>query len=230
MCVFLFGGCQSSDGTESSAAEKNSSTVSQSDKSDTSKQDDKSVVSQSNTETKSDSGTSDGTKTLVVYFSRTGEQYGVGNIDKGNTAIVAEMITEKTGADSFEILPKEDYYPYTYDELTDVAKQEQNDNARPEIKGTTPELSKYDTLFIGAPVWWGTYPMGVMTQLEKLDFTGKKVFPVMTHEGSGLEGSKSALRKYCKGAKLGKGLAVRGADVEKSEDKIKKWAEKELSI
>ena len=65
--------------------------------------------------------------TLVVYFSRTGEQYNVGVIDKGNTAIVADMIASQTGADVFEILPQEDYYPYTYDELTDVAKKEQNE-------------------------------------------------------------------------------------------------------
>ena len=57
---------------------------------------------------------------LVVYFSRTGEQYTVGVIDKGNTAIVAEMIADATGADMFEVLPQEDYYPYTYKELTDV--------------------------------------------------------------------------------------------------------------
>ena len=98
---------------------------------------------------------SDGSNILVLYFSRTGEQYTVGVIDKGNTAIVAEMIAEKTGGDLFEILPKEDYYPYTYDELTDVAKQEQNDNARPEYKDDLPDLSGYDTVFIGAPVWWG---------------------------------------------------------------------------
>ena len=64
---------------------------------------------------------------LVVYFSRTGEQYTVGTIDKGNTAIVAEMIAEKTGADLFEILPETDY-PYTYAELTDVAKKEHSDS------------------------------------------------------------------------------------------------------
>ncbi len=91
---------------------------------------------------------------LVVYFSRTGEQYRVGVIDKGNTAIVADMIVEQTGADSFEILPKEDY-PYTYKELTDVAKKELNENARPAYAGKVPDLSQYKTVFIGAPVWWG---------------------------------------------------------------------------
>lgn len=65
---------------------------------------------------------SSSSNTLVVYFSRTGEQYGVGVIDKGNTAIVADMIIDATGADSFEILPEEDNYPDTYDELTEVAQ------------------------------------------------------------------------------------------------------------
>ena len=83
-----------------------------------------------------------GSKALVVYFSRTGEQYGVGVIEKGNTAIVADMIVEQTGADSFEILPKTDNYPTTYKELTDVAKDEQNQNARPAIKDTVQNLGR----------------------------------------------------------------------------------------
>ena len=87
--------------------------------------------------------------TLVVYFSRTGEQYNVGVIDKGNTAIVADIIAEQTGADVFEILPQEDYYPYTYDELTDVAKKELNENVRPAYAGEVPDLSQYSTIFIG---------------------------------------------------------------------------------
>lgn len=97
--------------------------------------------------------TASGSKSLVVYFSRTGEQYGVGVIDEGNTAIVAKMIAEETNADAFEILPVDDHYPMTYDALTDVAKQKQNENARPEYQGGVPNLSQYDTVFIGAPVW-----------------------------------------------------------------------------
>lgn len=85
-------------------------------------------------ENDTDTAASSGSDTLVVYFSRTGEQYEVGVIEKGNTAIVADMIIDKTGADSFEILPDDDHYPYTYDELTDVAKKEQNENARPDRK------------------------------------------------------------------------------------------------
>lgn len=109
------------------------------------------------------------TDILVVYFSRTGEQYGVGMIDKGNTAIVADMIIEQTGADAFEILPQEDYYPYTYDKLTDVAKKELNDKARPAYAGEVPDLSQYSTIFIGAPVWWGDWPMILYTFLKKMN-------------------------------------------------------------
>ena len=111
---------------------------------------------------------------LVVYFSRTGEQYTVGVIDEGNTAIVAKMIAEETGADLFEILPVDDHYPMTYSELTDVAKNEQNSGARPEYAGELPDLSKYDTIFIGAPVWWGDWPMII-------DFLGNLFFALQMY-------------------------------------------------
>ena len=231
VCVFLLGGCQSSDNTGGSASDSGFAGVSQTSSTDNSRQDDKSVVSQSNTETKSDSGTSDGTKTLVVYFSRTGEQYGVGNIDKGNTAIVAEMIAEKTGAESFEILPKEDYYPYTYDELTDVAKHEQSDNVRPEIKGTIPDLSKYDTVFIGAPVWWGDWPMIMYTFFEgnKDALAGKTLIPFSTHAGSGLSGFDSKLSGACPDSKVGTGLAIAGTDAQNDQDSVRESVNSWLS-
>ena len=137
----------------------------------------------------SDTGTGD-SNTLVVYFSRTGEQYTVGVIDEGNTAIVAKMIADQTGADLFEVLPVDDYYPMTYDELTEVAKQEQNDNARPAYAGEVPDLSQYDTIFIGAPVWWGDWPMIMYTFFENNAdaLAGKTLIPFSTHEGSGLSG------------------------------------------
>ena len=164
---------------------------------------------------------SDGSNILVLYFSRTGEQYTVGVIDKGNTAIVAEMIAEKTGGDLFEILPKEDYYPYTYDELTDVAKQEQNDNARPEYKDDLPDLSGYDTVFIGAPVWWGDWPMIMYTVFENNDFTGKTLIPFSTHEGSGLSGFDRKLSSACPDSTVLDGLAIRGNDCQNDQDNVR---------
>ena len=94
------------------------------------------------------------TGVLVIYFSRIGEQYGVGVIEKGNIEIAAEMIAEQTGADIFEIEPEIDNYPLTYNALADMAKQEQNQKARPAYKADEmTDLSHYNTIFIGAPVW-----------------------------------------------------------------------------
>ena len=158
-------------------------------------------------------------KILVVYFSRTGEQYSVGNIDKGNTAIVAEMIAEKTGADLYEILPETDY-PYTYSALTDIAKQEQNENARPAIKDELPDVSKYDTIFIGAPVWWGDWPMICYTFFESVDFSGKNLVPFSTHEGSGLSGFDSKLAAAVPGATVLTGHAFRGNDCQNNQSAV----------
>ena len=159
--------------------------------------------------------------TLVLYFSRTGEQYVVGVIDKGNTAIVAEMIAEQTGADLFEVLPADDHYPMTYEALTDVAKQEQNDNARPAYSGELPDLSKYSTIFIGAPVWWGDWPMIMYTVFENSDFSGKTLIPFSTHEGSGLSGFDKKLEGACPDSTVGKGLAIEGNDAQNNQEKAR---------
>lgn len=164
---------------------------------------------------------SNGTNILVVYFSRTGEQYGVGVIDEGNTAIVAKMIAEQTGADTFEILPTDDHYPMTYDALTDVAKQEQNENARPEYQGGVPELSKYDTIFIGAPVWWGDWPMIMYTFFENENLSGKTLIPFSTHAGSGLSGFDRKLSDACPDSTVLDGLAVAGTDTQNDRNKVK---------
>ena len=162
-----------------------------------------------------------GSGALVIYFSRTGEQYTVGVIEKGNTAIVAEMIAEKTGADLFEVLPAEDNYPMTYDALLDVARQEQRDKARPACKGEFPDLTAYDTVFIGAPVWWGDWPMIMYTVFENNDFSGKRLVPFSTHEGSGLSGFDRKLAAACPGAEILTGLAVRGNDAQNRPDAVR---------
>ena len=164
-----------------------------------------------------------GSDILVVYFSRTGEQYTVGVIDEGNTAIVAKMIADKTGADLFEVLPVDDHYPMTYDELTDVAKQEQNDNARPEYAGEAPDLSQYNTIFIGAPVWWGDWPMIMYTFFENNAdaLAGKTLIPFSTHEGSGLSGFDRKLSSACPNSTIGEGLAIRGNDAQNNQDNVR---------
>ena len=159
-------------------------------------------------------------RVMVVYFSRTGEQYNVGVIDKGNTAIVAEMIAAQTGADVYEILPADDHYPMTYDELTDIALEEQKDGARPAIAGELPDLDGYDTIFIGAPVWWGDWPMILYTFFESMPLEGKTLIPFSTHAGSGLSGFNRSLAAAYPDCTVGEGLAIVGADAQNDPDKV----------
>ena len=164
---------------------------------------------------------SDGTNILVVYFSRTGEQYGVGVIDEGNTAIVAKMIAEETGADTFEVIPADDHYPMTYDALTEIAKKELNENALPGYRGGVPDLTKYDTVFIGAPVWWGDWPMIMYTSFENEDLSGKTLIPFSTHAGSGLSGFDRKLSNACPDNTVLDGLAVAGTDAQNDREKVR---------
>ena len=176
------------------------------------------------TEETSDASETKASDILVVYFSRTVEQYTVGVIDKGNTAIVAEMIAERTGADLFEILPADDHYPTTYNELTDVAKKEQIDNARPAYADDVPDLAAYDTIFIGSPVWWGDWPMIMYTFFEEnvSALSGKTLVPFSTHEGSGLAGFDRKLASACPDSTILKGLANRGNDCQNRQDSVRK--------
>ena len=156
-------------------------------------------------------------KTLVVYFSRTGENYNVGNVEVGNTAMVASYIKEYLKADSFEIVPI-DKYPDNYDECTKLAQKEQGDNARPKIEGKIDNFDSYDTVFVGYPIWWGDLPMIMYTFMEEYDFDGKKVIPFNTHEGSGDSGTYKTIKEKLPNADVNtKGLALEGK-VARSED------------
>lgn len=177
-----------------------------------------------NSEPKTDSNANAEMKTeqkvLVVFFSHTGENYAVGNITKGNTHIVAEMIAEATGGALFEIVPVK-AYPETYQRCIEVAKQEKERSARPAVDGDIA-VEEFDVVFIGYPNWWGDMPMPVYTFLEKHDWTGKTLLPFCTHEGSGLSGTERNLARTCKGATVGKGLALRGATAQNKRDEARR--------
>ncbi len=169
-------------------------------------------------------------KNLVIYYSRKGQNYVNGdlkNLNKGNTEIVAEYIQQAVGADLFEVDTK---VPYSADYMTciDEAKKEMQQKARPELKAMLSDISDYDNIVIAGPCWWGTYPMAIFTQLEALDFTGKNVFALMTHEGSGQAGSERDVRKFCKGANVGKSLAVHGGSVSSAKNEVTSWAQANL--
>ena len=167
-------------------------------------------------------------KNLIIYYSRKGENYwngGIKNIAKGNTEIVAEFIQKAVGGDLFEVDTVKTYAADYYECIED-AKQELREQARPDLKAYLESIDEYENIFVCGPCWWGTFPMAIFTQLEKLDFTGKKVMAVMTHEGSGLGSCERDLKKLCAGATFGKGLAIHGADASKSESTVAAWAKK----
>ena len=172
-----------------------------------------------------------GNGALVVCFSLPGEQQGAGMIDNGNTEVVAEIIARQTGADIFRINPvRNNYYDKSYDELNETARREKEAAARPGYTGN-PDLSKYDTVFIGSPVWWNDWPMIVYSFFDKNaeGLKGKTLVPFCTHEGPGLGGLDSALRGACPDSKVKTGLGVRSSDVlrdpGKTERTVRIWLE-----
>jgi flavodoxin len=159
-------------------------------------------------------------KILIAYFSRTGENYSVGTVKKGNTQIIAEMIAEKTGGAMFRIETAKPY-PENYKECVEAARKELAANARPQLKADVANFDEYRTIFIGYPIWCGEMPMAVYSFIEKHNFAGKTVVPFCTNEGSGLAGTEQELKSACKGAKVLKGLAVRGATAQNSQDETR---------
>ena len=167
-------------------------------------------------------------KILIAYYSRKGENYvngSIKNLAKGNTEIVAEFIQHAVGGDLFEIDTVKNY-PADYTECTEVAKVEIQQKARPELKKYLDNISEYDKIFLGYPIWWSIPPMAVSTFLEHYDFSGKKIIPFATHEGSGLGGSVSYLKKICPKAEIVNGLAIHGADSKNSKTEVTNWAKK----
>ena len=161
-------------------------------------------------------------KSIVIYFSHTGENYSVGVITEGNTAKVAKEIASQTGAAIHEIKEAEPY-PSAYRACTDRAQKEKQSNARPAVKGEIPDLSGYDTIYLGYPNWWGDAPMVVYSFLEKAKIDGKTILPFCTHEGSGLGSTASNLAKAFPKAKVEQnGLSLRGATAQKDADAVRK--------
>lgn len=158
-----------------------------------------------------------GGKALVLYFSCT-----------GNTEAVAREIAAQTGAEVMELLPEE---PYTEDDLNYQddncrANQEMNDeNARPAISGRIENLSDYDTLYIGFPIWWGTMPRIMNTFFDEYDLSGETVMPFCTSGGSGIDQAVSAIREAEPDAEVREGLRVGSGSSENCTEAVSAWLE-----
>ena len=159
-------------------------------------------------------------KSLVIYFSRADENYAVGYIDKGNTEIVAEYVQELTEADTFKVEPA---VPYAADYNTCIKEAKQRVGNAP-IKEKLTDISAYDTVFIMSPIYWGSYAPEIETALQGLDFSGKTVRVISTHEGSGLASMVSDVKRMCIGADVQKnGLAIKGSQAKNSKQKVADW-------
>jgi flavodoxin len=144
--------------------------------------------------------TQPGGKILVAYFSWS-----------GNARVLAGQVARETGGDLFKIKTVK-AYPEVYNECTAVARQEQNDNARPALSGSVTNMAQYNTVFLCYPNWWGTLPMGVFTFLEAYDFSGKTIYPLVTHGGSRFGRSLDDIKNLCPRAIIGEGLSVSAFD------------------
>lgn len=170
-------------------------------------------------------------KILTLYFSMTGQTWADGSVvdlKKGFTNIAAEYIQEAVGGDLFQI---EQTRKYSSDHFTMIneAKEEYQKKERPAIKAFCDNLNDYDTVFLGFPNWWGTLPMPVLTFVEHYDWTGKRIIPFVTSGGSGFGRSLQDLKESAHGAEIDpEGLAVLGTQVEKSREKIQKWAKSRI--
>ena len=171
-------------------------------------------------EQKSNSGNM--SKSIVIFFSHAGDNYSVGVIDTGNTKIVADYISEITGADQFEIVTHK-YDGMAYTPLIELAKEEARKGELPPYEGTAPDLSGYDTVFIGGPVWWGTYPQVMFTLFKDINLDGKTVIPFTTHEGSGLASCASDVRKAFPKAKVTGEFSIYGHEVRGGKAKVERW-------
>ena len=151
-------------------------------------------------------------RVLVVYFSPVTERDDETETEKGDAAIVAELLARKMSGDLYEIVPARDNYPHTYDELMIVARAEQSAKARPAIGSSLPALEGYDTVFIGAPVWYEDWPMIVYTFLEGVDLAGKKLVPFCVFDGDAPSGLDKKMARICPYSTVTEALAVKGED------------------
>ena len=164
-------------------------------------------------------------KTLIAFFSRADENYFGGAmryVKVGNTEIVANIMKDLTGADTFKIEMKDPYSP-VYMTCIDEAKEDLRTGARPELVSMPESIDEYDTMVLAYPNYWGTMPMAVFTFLEHFDFSGKAILPLCTNEGSGMGSSERDIRRTCLGAEVKKGLAITGSAAANSKSSVERW-------
>ncbi len=174
--------------------------------------------------------------TLVAYFSRMGNMNFDENVDAitsasvnlidgeylGNAQLLAQMAQEAIGGDLFFIETVEKY-PAGYRDTTNLANDEKSADIRPELASHVENMDNYDTVVLIYPNWWGGLPQAVKTFLEEYDFSGKTIYPLCTHEGSGLSNTENDIGSFCPGATVSEGLSVQGGSAADARDSVTEW-------
>ena len=154
-------------------------------------------------------------KIIIISFSKS-----------GNTQIISDYINQSTNITLYNIKPKTSY-PSSDDETLTIAQNEQNTNARPEIDNPLTDISNYDIILLGYPLWYGHLPNIVITQLELLNLNNKEIYPFNTHGSSGISNSVNDIKKYASNANVHDGFPIKGSDAKSGEssvkDKVDEW-------
>jgi flavodoxin len=187
------------------------------------------VPSQDQTDPGTVPGTpSPGSRVLLAYFSRAGENYYYGgrkDLEIGNTEVLAGMIGELIRCDVHRI-GAADPYPESYDATVARNVREQNAGARPAIVNPLPAIDQYDTVLLASGIWNVRAPMIMTTFVESYDFTGKSIYPITTHAMSGLGNTMRDYAKACPDAVIGQGLAVKGEEVQEAGPNLQSWLQR----
>lgn len=177
-----------------------------------------------------------GNNILVAYFSRIGNMDFDEDVDAvtsasvnmldsgtyGNAQLLAQMAQELTGGDLFFIETVEKY-PSGYRDTTNRANEEKAEDVRLELVGQVESMDSYETVVLIYPNWWGELPQAVVTFLEECSFDGKAIYPLCTHQGSGLSNTESDIADLCPGAVISDGLSVHGGSAANAQDEVAQW-------
>lgn len=175
-------------------------------------------------------------KVLTVYFTRVGNSEFEEDVDVvssaslmkdnetlvGNSQLLATMVYNAVGGELYGI-QTEKKYPSAYSDTVSVAKDEMDSDEDVALSGTLPELSRYDTVVLVFPVWWGTIPGAVKSFLQSDDLSGKTIYPLVTHGGSGAGNSVEDIRKLCKADVSNDVLEVFDDDVTNAAGAVSEW-------
>lgn len=225
MIISIFTGCGSAS-VKNNQTTKNDSAEKSSD-----------IDSSSNAVTEAVQNNTDNENILIAYFSvpenvdtdgidaNSGASIVVKNKDVlGNMQYMAMAIQEAIGGELFRIETTEEY-SLEHEILVNQAKEEQNEDARPELATHIENVEQYDIIFLGYPNWWGDMPQPLYTFLEEYDFSGKTIIPFNSHGGSGFSNTIEEIKKLQPNATVrDDGLSISRNDVADSEQEIADWA------